>query len=201
MPTTARKMTRKPRGVLFTSAHAMTTTPCPCLCGKMLRVNQKYASEACPKRVARQAAAEDAPQPERVAEKPERTAAPGRLWPCKQCQGLIYHVSKPRNVCAECSPKSSLISIKVAPRAEDDSLRPVMVYLGTMNVSTRYVDAETVRLLCGVPEAIEPLAAFAHQLDGVAIVKHGATGIDILEALIPANVLRSVALTKERGNQ
>jgi hypothetical protein len=77
----------------------------------------------------------------------------------------------------------------------------VIVYFGTMNVSTRYVDAETVRLLCGVPEAIEPLAALAHQLDGVAIAKHGATGIDILEALIPASALRSVALTKERENQ
>jgi hypothetical protein len=95
MPTTAHKTTRKPRSTLFTRAHAMTATPCPCLCGKMLRVNQKYATEVCRKRVARQAAAEDAPQTERVAEKPERTAAPGRLWPCKQCQGLIYHVSKP----------------------------------------------------------------------------------------------------------
>jgi hypothetical protein len=70
-----------------------------------------------------------------------------------------------------------------------------------MNVSTRYVDAETVRLLCGVPEAIEPLAAFARQLEGVAIVKHGTTGIDILEVLTSASALRSVALTKERANQ
>jgi hypothetical protein len=61
-----------------------------------------------------------------------------------------------------------------------------------MNVSTRYVDAETVRLLCGVPEGIEPLAAFARQLDGVAIVKHGVPGIDILEALIPASALRAL---------
>jgi hypothetical protein len=67
-----------------------------------------------------------------------------------------------------------------------------MVYFGTMNVSTRYVDAETVRLLCGVPEAIEPLAAFAQQLEGVAIVKQGATGLDILEALIPASALRAL---------
>jgi hypothetical protein len=191
MPTTARKMTRKPRRVLFTRAHTITTTPCPCLCGKMLRVNQKYATEACRKRVARQAVAGEAPQIARVAEKPERTAAPGRLWPCAKCQGLIYHVSKPGNVCAECGGGSQLISIKVAPRV-DDPLRPVMVYFGTMNVGTRYVDAETVRLLCGVPEAIEPLVAFARQLDGVAIVKQGTTGIDILEALIPVSALRAL---------
>jgi len=61
-----------------------------------------------------------------------------------------------------------------------------------MNVSTRYVDAETVQLLCGVPEAIEPLATFARQLEGVAIVKHGETGIDILEALIPVSALRAL---------
>jgi hypothetical protein len=72
-----------------------------------------------------------------------------------------------------------------------------MVDFGTMNVSTIYVDADTVRLLCGVPEAIEPLATFARQLDGVAIVKHGATGLDILEALIPASALR--ALLKGRA--
>jgi hypothetical protein len=112
-----------------------------------------------------------------------------KLWPCTGCQGLIYHVSKPRDVCAECGGKSQLISIRVAPRV-DDPLRPVMVYFGTMNVSTRYVDADTVRLLCGVPEAIEPLATFARQLDGVAIIKQGTTGIDILEALIPASALR-----------
>jgi len=158
----------------------------------MLRVNQKYATEACRKRVARQAAAGDAPQIERVAEKPERTAAPGRLWPCERCQGLIYHVSKPRDVCSVCGGGSPLISIKVAPRAVDDPLRPAQVNFGTMNVSTRYVDADTVRLLCGVPEAIEPLATFARQLDGVAIVKHGVTGIDILEALIPVSALRAL---------
>ena len=61
-----------------------------------------------------------------------------------------------------------------------------------MNVGTRYVDADTVRLLCGVPAAIEPLAAFARQLDGVAIIKQGTTGIDILEALIPASTLRAL---------
>jgi len=114
-----------------------------------------------------------------------------KLWPCAKCQGLLYHVSKPKDVCSGCRPESQLTSIKVAPRV-DDPLRPVMVYFGTMNVSTRYVDAETVRLLCGVPEAIEPLAAFAQQLDGVAIVKQGTTGIDILEALIPVSALRAL---------
>jgi hypothetical protein len=54
-----------------------------------------------------------------------------------------------------------------------------------MNVSTRYIATETVQLLCGVPEAIEPLAAFARQLDGVAIVKQRTTGIAILEAHPP----------------
>ena len=85
-----------------------------------------------------------------------------------------------------------MISIKVAQRAADDPLRPAQVYFGTMNVSTRYADPDTVRLLCGVPEAIEPLAAFAQQLEGVAIVKQGATGIDILEALIPVSALRAL---------
>lgn len=117
---------------------------------------------------------------------------PAKLWPCTGCQGLIYHVSKPRDVCAECRRNSQLISIKVAPRAADDPLRPVMVYFGTMNVSTRYVDAETVRLLCGVPEAIKPLATFARHLDGEAIVKQGTTGVSILEALIPVSTLRAL---------
>jgi hypothetical protein len=94
-------------------------------------------------------------------------------------------------VCSGCRPKSQLTSIKVAPRV-DDPLRPVMVYFGPMNVSTRDVDAETVQLLCDVPEAIEPLATFAQQFEGVAIVKQGTTGIDILEALIPASALRAL---------
>ena len=84
-----------------------------------------------------------------------------------------------------------MTSIKVAPQV-DDPLQPAPVYFGTINVSTRYVDAETVRRLFGVPEAIEPLSAFARQLDGVAVVKHGATGTDILEALIPVSALRAL---------
>ena len=67
-----------------------------------------------------------------------------------------------------------------------------MIYYGTMNVSTRYVDAETVQLFCGVPDAIEPLAAFARQLEGVAIVKHGVSGLNILEDLIPVSALRAL---------
>ena len=113
-----------------------------------------------------------------------------KLWPCAKCQGLIVHASKPRDVCSRCRSESHLTSIKVAPR-RDDPLRPVQVYFGTMNVSTRYVDADTVRLLCGVPDAIAPLAAFARQLDGVAIVKQGTAGIDIMDALIPASALRA----------
>lgn len=115
-----------------------------------------------------------------------------KLWPCSRCEGLIYHVSKPRDVCAECGGGSQLISIKVAPRPVDDPLRPAQVYFGTMNVNTRYADPDTVRLLCGVPEALEPLAAFARQLEGVTIVKQGKTGIDILEALIPVSALRAL---------
>jgi hypothetical protein len=116
----------------------------------------------------------------------ERTAT---LWPCAKSQGLIYHTSKPRDVCSGCRPESRLISITVAPRAADDPLRPVQVYYGTMDVSTRYADPETVRLLCGVSEAIELLAAFARQLEGVAVVKQGTTGLAILEALIPVSTL------------
>ena len=93
-------------------------------------------------------------------------------------------------MCAQCRRDSQLISIKVAPRV-DHPLRPAQVYFGTMNISTRYVDADIVRLLCGVPDAIEPLAAFARQLEGVAIVKQGRTGIGILEALIPVSALRA----------
>jgi hypothetical protein len=29
-----------------------------------------------------------------------------KLWPCSRCQGLIYHVSKPRDVCSGCRPES-----------------------------------------------------------------------------------------------
>ena len=58
-----------------------------------------------------------------------------KLWPCTNCQGLIYHVSKPRDVCAQCRRESQLTSIKVAPRV-DDPLRPAQVYFGTMNVNT-----------------------------------------------------------------
>jgi hypothetical protein len=65
-----------------------------------------------------------------------------------------------------------------------------------MNVSTRYADGETVRLLCGVPEAIESPAAFARQVEGVAIGKQGETGIDILEALISVSALKTMALPK-----
>ena len=119
-----------------------------------------------------------------------------KLWPCAKCQGLMYHVSKPRDVCSGCRVESQLTSIKVAPRAEDDPLRPVMIYFGTMNVRTRYVDAETVQLLCGVPEALQPLAAFARQLGGVAIVKRGTTGIHILEALIPTSALKVLSQRK-----
>jgi hypothetical protein len=86
---------------------------------------------------------------------------------------------------------SRLISITVAPPAADDPLRPAQVYFGTMHVSTRYADLDTVRLLCSVPEAIEPIAAFAQQLDGVAVVKQRRTGIDILEALILVSALNA----------
>jgi len=65
------------------------------------------------------------------------------------------------------------------------------MYVGMMHVSTRYADPETVRLLCGVPDAIEPLVAYARQLDGVATTKLGTTRIDILEALIPTSALRA----------
>lgn len=66
-----------------------------------------------------------------------------KLWPCAKCQGLIYCVSKPRDVCAQCRRESQLTSIKVAPRV-DDPTRPVMVYFGTMNVSTRYLQQFSV---------------------------------------------------------
>ena len=49
-----------------------------------------------------------------------------KLWPCAKCQGLLYHVSKPKDVCSGCRPESHLTSIKVAPRV-DDPLRPVDV--------------------------------------------------------------------------
>jgi hypothetical protein len=40
-------------------------------------------------------------------------------------------------------------------------------------------------------------AAFADQLGGVAVVKQGETGIDILEALVPVDAVRAVARRKE----
>jgi hypothetical protein len=83
----------------------------------------------------------------------------------------------------------------------DNPLRPVQVYFGTMNVSTRYADPETVQLWCGVPEAIQPLAALARKLGGVAVVKQGEVGIDVLDALIPASALLSMARVKGGGGR
>jgi len=101
---------------------------------KMLRVNQKYAQRHAGREWPARRRSRDAPQIERVAEKPERTAAPGSLA-LREMSGLIY----------TCPSTGRMLSVgrgkpfdqyKVAPRAVDDPLRPAQVNFGTMNVST-----------------------------------------------------------------
>jgi hypothetical protein len=71
-----------------------------------------------------------------------------------------------------------------------------MVYFGTMNISTRYVDTYTVMLVCGYPEALPTLEAFVERLNGASVIEQSPLGIPMLEGLASAEALREMAPQK-----
>jgi hypothetical protein len=104
------------------------------------------------------------------------------LWPCKQCGGLMLHPRRPTHVCSNCHGDSGFVPVKVVARAD----RPPMIYFGTMNILTRFADAETLHLVCGYSAAIPALEALVETLHGVSTVEERPSGIVMFEALIPA---------------
>jgi hypothetical protein len=117
-------------------------------CGRVVFGRQTYCSEEHKRAAWRQANPEARNREKEVERLRYAAANKPRLWPCKQCGGLMLNTRRPTNVCSNCNPDSQGVPVKVAPR-EGDPLRPAQVYFGTMNVSTQYVDADAVMLVCG----------------------------------------------------
>jgi hypothetical protein len=140
-------------------------------CGCVAFGTQTYCSEEHKRAAWRQAHPEARDHEKEVKRLRYAAANQPRLWPCKQCGGLMLNTRRPTNVCRNCNADSPWVPVKIAPRPINDPLRPALVYFGTMNVPTRYVDAGTVMLVCGYPEAIPTLEALVDQLDGVSVIE------------------------------
>jgi hypothetical protein len=165
-------------------------------CGHVVFGKQTYCSEEHKRAAWRQANPEARDREKEVSHLRYAAANNPRLWPCKQCGGLMLNTRLPTNVCSNCSPDSQWVPVRVAPRPADDPLRPAMVYFGTMNVFTRYMDADTVMLVCGYPEAMPTLEAFVERLDGVSVIEQSPLGIPMLEGVVSVETLRAIAPRK-----
>jgi hypothetical protein len=146
---------------MLTRSHAETTTACPDGCGANLKANQKYATEACRKRVSRV----------------------GKATPvltCKKCGG--WKAGTPRAfICDTCAGTGYEPLLRVAPRAEGHP----RLYYGYMILPSQEVDGK-VQVFTGDTDVKPVLRAMTEAMGG--IYQDDAV---VLMAMIPVEGLKA----------